>query len=61
MIHLLSENAQFITTTFRSEMLAQADKFYGVYFDKQKVSSIHTIEKDEAYQFIENSAAVGPL
>jgi structural maintenance of chromosome 3 (chondroitin sulfate proteoglycan 6) len=42
-------------------MLAQADKFYGVYFDKQKVSTIHTIEKDEAYQFIENSANVGQL
>ena len=61
MIHKLSESAQFITTTFRAEMLAQADKFYGVYFDKSKVSSIATIEKDEAYQFIENSAAVGQL
>ena len=61
MIHKLSADAQFITTTFRSEMLAQADKFYGVYFDKSKVSSVATIEKEEAYQFIENSAAVGGL
>ncbi|KAK4689553.1 structural maintenance of chromosome 3 (chondroitin sulfate proteoglycan 6), partial [Tremellales sp. Uapishka_1] len=56
MIHSLSESAQFITTTFRTEMLAQADKFYGVYFAGQKVSTISTISKDEAYAFIENAA-----
>lgn len=61
MIHKLADNAQFITTTFRSEMLAQADKFYGVYFDKMKVSTISTIEKDDAYEFIETSAGVGQL
>lgn len=32
MIHELSQEAQFITTTFRAEMLANADKFYGVKF-----------------------------
>ncbi|WOO77394.1 Chromosome segregation protein sudA [Vanrija pseudolonga] len=56
MIHSLSQSAQFITTTFRPEMLVQADKFYGVYFDKQKVSTIQTITRDEAYQFIETAA-----
>ena len=61
MIHSLSASAQFITTTFRSEMLAQADKFYGVFFDKQKVSTIQTIEKEEAYAFVENAAQVGQL
>ncbi len=61
MIHSLSESAQFITTTFRSEMLAQADKFYGVFFDAQKVSAIHEVTRDEAYQFIENAAQVGQL
>lgn len=61
MIHTLAESAQFITTTFRSEMLQQADKFYGVYFDRQKVSTIHTIDKDQAYEFIESSAQVGPM
>ncbi|ORY24316.1 RecF/RecN/SMC N terminal domain-domain-containing protein, partial [Naematelia encephala] len=61
MIHTLSESAQFITTTFRTEMLANADKFYGVYFDKQKVSTIQTIEKDDAYQFVENAAPVGAI
>lgn len=61
MIHTLSDNAQFITTTFRSEMLAQANKFYGVYFDRQKVSTISTIEREEAYEFVENAAQVGGL
>ena len=32
MIHELSQEAQFITTTFRPELLAKADKFYGVKF-----------------------------
>ena len=61
MIHTLSENAQFITTTFRAEMLAHADNFYGVYSDKQKVSTIHAIDQDVAYQFVESSATVGDL
>lgn len=61
MIHALSAHAQFITTTFKSEMLAQADKFYGVFFDKQKVSSIKVIEKEEASDFVETAAQVGQL
>ncbi|WVQ96685.1 hypothetical protein IAU59_003791 [Kwoniella sp. CBS 9459] len=61
MIHDLSSNAQFITTTFKSEMLAQADKFYGVFFDKQKISSIKVIEQIEASDFVETSAQVGQL
>ncbi|AFR94978.2 chromosome associated protein [Cryptococcus neoformans C23] len=61
MIHTLSTSAQFITTTFKSEMLAQADKFYGVFFDKQKVSTIKVIEKEEASDFVETAAQVGQL
>lgn len=56
MIHTLSESAQFITTTFRSEMLTHADRFYGVYFDKSKVSTISTISQEEAAEFVENAA-----
>ncbi|KAF9921918.1 Structural maintenance of chromosomes protein 3 [Linnemannia zychae] len=52
MIHSLSEHAQFITTTFRSEMLANADKFYGVTF-QNKVSVISAITKEEALNFVE--------
>jgi len=32
MIHELCQEAQFITTTFRPELLEHADKFYGVKF-----------------------------
>ena len=53
MIHELSETAQFITTTFRPEMLVTADKFYGVLFDNQKVSSIRTIRREEAQGFVD--------
>jgi hypothetical protein len=48
-------------TTFRPEMLAQADKFYGVYFDKQKVSTVETISREQAYEFVESAAQVGQL
>lgn len=37
MIHKMSEDAQFITTTFRPELLQHANKFYGVKF-RNKVS-----------------------
>jgi structural maintenance of chromosome 3 (chondroitin sulfate proteoglycan 6) len=57
MIHELSENAQFITTTFRPELLVHASKFYGVTF-AQKVSKIQSIARDHAQQFVENQAAV---
>lgn len=53
MIQKLSKNAQFITTTFRPEMLVTADKFYGVLFNNQKVSSIRAIKREEAQQFVD--------
>ncbi|KAF9173849.1 Structural maintenance of chromosomes protein 3 [Mortierella sp. AD011] len=55
MIHSLSSDkaqAQFITTTFRPEMLANADKFYGVTF-QNKVSMVNAITKEEALEFVE--------
>ncbi|KAF9973960.1 Structural maintenance of chromosomes protein 3 [Actinomortierella ambigua] len=52
MIHTLSEKAQFITTTFRQEMLANADKFYGVSF-QNKVSVVECISKEDALEFVE--------
>jgi hypothetical protein len=57
MIHTLSRSAQFITTTFRPEMLAHADKFYGVTFNKDKISNISAIERVEAMQFVEQVRA----
>ncbi|KAF8305004.1 RecF/RecN/SMC protein [Clavulina sp. PMI_390] len=56
MIHELSASAQFITTTFRPEMLVNADKFYGVLFNNQKVSSIRSITREEAREFVEQEA-----
>jgi hypothetical protein len=53
MIHTLAEGAQFITTTFRPEMLVTADKFYGVLFNKNKISTIRRIEREEAQEFVD--------
>ncbi|KAI8368389.1 hypothetical protein EDC96DRAFT_505434 [Choanephora cucurbitarum] len=52
MIHKMSDRAQFITTTFRPELLSNADKFYGVTF-QGKVSRIHAITKENALGFVE--------
>ena len=52
MIRKLSENAQFITTTFRPELVEPAAKCYGVQF-KNRVSFIRVISKEEAQDFIE--------
>lgn len=56
MVHRLAENAQFITTTFRPELLEAADKFYGVKF-QNKVSHIHAVSKEAARGFIEEETA----
>ena len=52
MIARMSENAQFITTTFRPELLVHADKFYGVTF-RNKVSAIECVPKQRAVEFIQ--------
>lgn len=58
MIRDLSVTAQFITTTFRPEMLVTADKFYGVLFNNQKVSSIRSIKREEAQEFVDQVCLV---
>ena len=55
MIHELASEAQFITTTFRPEMLRLADKFYGVTF-RDRVSRINVITRDDAVNFVEQEA-----
>ncbi|KAF9799978.1 hypothetical protein SFRURICE_000990 [Spodoptera frugiperda] len=55
MIHELSTSAQFITTTFRPELLEHAHKFYGVKF-RNKVSHVECVTQDEARDFVEDSA-----
>ena len=56
MIHRLADNAQFITTTFRPELLESADKCYGVQF-RNKVSYIDCVSIDKARDFIERETA----
>ncbi|KAI0058717.1 RecF/RecN/SMC protein [Artomyces pyxidatus] len=56
MIKSLAATGQFITTTFRPEMLVSADKFYGVLFNNQKISSIRSIKKEEAMEFVDQEA-----
>jgi len=58
MIHELAGNAQFITTTFRPELLEKADKFYGVKF-RNKVSHIDCVSQAEARDFVEDDTAHG--
>lgn len=57
MIRSLSDSAQFIMTTFRPELLACADSFFGVMFDHRKVSTIQRIQRENAYEFVESASA----
>lgn len=52
MIKKLSNDAQFICTTFRPEMIQSADKFYGVMYSN-KVSTIEEVSKEEALNFVD--------
>lgn len=46
-------NTQFITTTFRSELVKVADQIYGV-THKNRVSHVNVVSKDQALDFIEH-------
>ncbi|KAJ4957827.1 hypothetical protein NE237_024938 [Protea cynaroides] len=46
-------NTQFITTTFRPELVKVADKIYGV-THKNRVSRVNVVSKEEALDFIEH-------
>ena len=58
MIGQLSHNAQFISTTFRPEMLESGDKFFGVLY-KGKVSDVQAIPKSQAEEFVADDAIHG--
>merc|ERR1712061_733190 len=58
MIHELSDGAQFITTTFRPELLNHASKFYGVKF-RNKVSHVDCVSRADAYDFVEDDTTHG--
>ncbi|KAI3647281.1 hypothetical protein MP228_007502 [Amoeboaphelidium protococcarum] len=53
LVNELSQDAQFICTTFRPEMLRFADKFYGVTF-VDRISRIQVISKEDATNFVEH-------
>jgi chromosome segregation ATPase len=53
MIRDLSDTAQFIITTHRPELAAQADHFYGISAGADKVSKIMTVSKETVYQFLD--------
>uniref|UniRef100_A0A1Y9G9C2 Uncharacterized protein n=2 Tax=Anopheles albimanus TaxID=7167 RepID=A0A1Y9G9C2_ANOAL len=55
LINELSNTSQFITTTFRREFLRHAHQFYGVRC-RNNTSYIGVVSKDEASQFINDSA-----
>lgn len=50
--------AQFITTTFRPELLTSADHFYGVTLDGGRVSRVNRIDRGEALRFVEGDELV---
>ena len=58
MIHELADGAQFITTTFRPELLEHSSKFYGVKF-RNKVSHVDCVSREDAYDFVEDDATQG--
>lgn len=58
MIHAMAGQAQFITTTFRPELLEHANKFYGVKF-RNKVSHVECVTREEAYDFVEDDQTHG--
>ena len=58
MIRKSAVKAQFITTTFRPELLESADQFYGVKF-RNKVSHILAISAEQAKDFIEDDESEG--
>lgn len=58
MITKQSNNSQFITTTFKPELAEKAQKFYGISFTKQKVSTIKQIDRTEALRTINESMRI---
>ncbi|KAK5962712.1 cohesin subunit SMC3 PWA37_005153 [Arxiozyma heterogenica] len=50
----LSKNVQFICTTFRTEMLQVADRFYKVKYEN-KISTVVEIDKQDAINFVKGN------
>ncbi|GAA6063023.1 hypothetical protein JCM10212_001802 [Sporobolomyces blumeae] len=58
MIDELSQEAQYICTTFRAELIPHADSYFGVVFNQSKISNVKTLTADECSQFIEAAEQV---
>ncbi|CAG2167693.1 unnamed protein product [Oppiella nova] len=56
LIDSMSKASQFITTTFRSELLGSAHKFFGVKF-RNRISHIEEISAEMAHEFVESDEA----
>ncbi|OWZ18682.1 Chromosome segregation protein [Phytophthora megakarya] len=54
--HSKDSPAQFITSTFRPELVNIADKFYGIGY-QNKISNVYSMAKDESLDFISNIMA----
>ncbi|GAA5914010.1 hypothetical protein JCM8208_005919 [Rhodotorula glutinis] len=58
MISELSQEAQYICTTFRAELIPHADSYFGVVFNQAKISNVKTLTADECSTFIEAAEQV---
>ncbi|GAA5841478.1 hypothetical protein JCM11251_007154 [Rhodosporidiobolus azoricus] len=58
MIDELSQEAQYICTTFRAELIPHADAYFGVVFNQAKISNVKTLTADECSTFIEAAEQV---
>ncbi|SCV00244.1 LANO_0F05930g1_1 [Lachancea nothofagi CBS 11611] len=56
----LSVHAQFICTTFRTDMIQVADSFYRVKFDN-KISEVQEVSQQDAIKFIKRRNKIGLL
>ncbi|CAH0481351.1 unnamed protein product [Peronospora belbahrii] len=54
--HSKESPAQFITSTFRPELVNIADKFYGIGY-QNKISNVYSMTKEESLDFISNIMA----
>ncbi|GAA5970675.1 hypothetical protein JCM11641_007396 [Rhodosporidiobolus odoratus] len=58
MIDELSQEAQYICTTFRAELIPHADSYFGVVFNAAKISNVKILTADECSTFIEAAEQV---
>jgi structural maintenance of chromosome 3 (chondroitin sulfate proteoglycan 6) len=55
MVGELSQDAQYIATTFRAELIPHADSYYGVLFNQAKVSTVKERAFSAPFPFFSSS------